>query len=150
MPKTTTRNRNSPTHTHTHRFDITSTMDLVEQCEARETEARACFAELDADGSGAIDSTELTAALTELGMKKPGTTEAAFDVVVQRWLGSPVDDSQQLMTASIIVHVTNRVTPGSGWLNPRRAYGQKHRLMTAGVVLRDSRCGRCNQSDTRE
>jgi hypothetical protein len=39
----------------------------------------------------------------------------------------------RLMTTPRTVHGTNRVTPGSGG-NPSRACGQKHELMTAGVV----------------
>ena len=42
------------------------------------------------------------------------------------WWGSPVDDSQY--------GPYNRSTHTREWGNPSRAYGQKHRLMTAGMV----------------
>jgi hypothetical protein len=50
----------------------------------------------------------------------------------------------QFMTASM-VHVTNRVTPGSD--NPSRAYGRKHQLMTAMVHVTNLTPGsECNPS----
>ena len=42
-----------------------------------------------------------------------------------------LQSKHQLMTASM-VHVTNRVTPGSD--NPSRAYGNKHQLTTPSMV----------------
>ena len=42
-------------------------MDLVEEAEAREAEARAIFVAYDKDGSGTIDAAELAAVLAALG-----------------------------------------------------------------------------------
>ena len=42
-------------------------MDLVEEAEAREADARAMFVTYDKDGSGTIDAAELAAVLAALG-----------------------------------------------------------------------------------
>ena len=53
--------------------------------------------------------------------------------VVTVHVGGFFSHKPRLMTASMI-HVTTRVTPGSGG-NPSRAYGQKHiQVMTTGMV----------------
>jgi Ca2+-binding EF-hand superfamily protein len=50
-------------------------MDLVEQAEAREAEARTCFLRHDSDGSNTIDANELTSALATLGLKNDSSDE---------------------------------------------------------------------------
>jgi hypothetical protein len=58
----------------------------------------------------------------------PGSATVGLDTTFHHRILQPKD---QFMTASM-VHVTNRVTPGSD--NPSRAFGKKHQLITAGMV----------------
>eukprot|EP00227_Mantoniella_beaufortii_P015685 CAMPEP_0197580576 /NCGR_PEP_ID=MMETSP1326-20131121/4341_1 /TAXON_ID=1155430 /ORGANISM="Genus nov. species nov., Strain RCC2288" /LENGTH=138 /DNA_ID=CAMNT_0043144351 /DNA_START=147 /DNA_END=559 /DNA_ORIENTATION=- len=63
-------------------------MDLVEQAEAREVAARACFTANDKDGSGTIDAAELAAVLTTLGLRNrlDGISDDDFNTVVSATL----------------------------------------------------------------
>ena len=61
-------------------------MDLVARAEAREEEARACFVEHDADGSGSIDAAELLSVFLALGLKRADQDEETFEALVGRCL----------------------------------------------------------------
>lgn len=56
--------------------------DLVDQAEAREAEARACFVKHDLDGSSTINASELATVLTTLGLKKDGVRDEEFAALV--------------------------------------------------------------------
>ena len=60
--------------------------DLVEQAEAREAEARACFTTHDLDGSNTINAAELATVLTTLGVKKEGVSDDDFKTLVDATL----------------------------------------------------------------
>jgi hypothetical protein len=59
-------------------------MDIVAQAEAREEQARSCFASHDLDGSGNIDARELLYALMDLGLKHADEDVASFKTLVER------------------------------------------------------------------
>ena len=62
-------------------------MDLVAEAEAREEEARACFAEHDVDSSGSIDAAELLSVFRTLGLERDADQEdEAFEARVGRCL----------------------------------------------------------------
>ena len=61
-------------------------MDLIDQAETREAEARACFTKHDLDGSNTINAGELATVLTTLGLKKDGVSDDNFKTLVDATL----------------------------------------------------------------
>ena len=87
-------------------------MDLVDQAEAREAEARACFVRHDLDGSDTIDAAELAGVLSSLGLKNDVSSEEEFNALVDATLRHHDKNADGVLSVEEFISVYNAVAKG--------------------------------------
>uniref|UniRef100_A0A7S0STZ7 cGMP-dependent protein kinase n=1 Tax=Mantoniella antarctica TaxID=81844 RepID=A0A7S0STZ7_9CHLO len=122
-------------------------MDIVAQAEAREEQARSCFASHDLDGSGNIDARELLYALMDLGLKHADEDVASFKTLVERCMKEHDANAdgvlswtefQQMYNAVSGVRSEARREAASNWSLDARLPKE---TFTSGPALRDDATG---------